>query len=175
MTHFSAIFSVFIKWETGIPSALAQRVSAPALACLGCPLLNSCVSWGPKTGFSITDAIQQVSSQPVLLQDCLCPSVEQCICPCWNSQCFCWASPAAWLGPSAAMPLTMWMGPHGDTCKAGFDASFRLYLGPSSARCSGQLHTAVLLLCMEEASFSSSSLTIFPGQTCYFALFLKDF
>lgn len=57
MTDFSAIFSAFIKGETEIPSAFAHRVSACALACLGCPLLNSCVSWGPKTGFTITDAI----------------------------------------------------------------------------------------------------------------------
>lgn len=57
MTDFSAIFSAFIKGETEIPSAFAHRVSACALACLGCPLLNSCVSWGPKTVFSITDAI----------------------------------------------------------------------------------------------------------------------
>lgn len=56
MTHLSAIFSAFIKEETGIPSAFAHRVSAPTLACLGCPLPNSSVSWGPKSGFSITDA-----------------------------------------------------------------------------------------------------------------------
>lgn len=47
MTHFSAIFSTFIKGEKEIPSAFAHRVSACALACLGCPAELLCIM-GPK-------------------------------------------------------------------------------------------------------------------------------